>query len=128
MRAALVIGFLLGLPIGFAQADEPVLAFERLDGEIVAAPPLADAAAYFPRGLKEPALSMRFARRDRSFLLGLTTENIGRPIGVIICGELISQPVVREPIRQGSVQVNAGLSVEETVALAEKLKNNSCDE
>ena len=47
-----------------------------------------------------------------------TKDNVGRPLAIILDNEILSSPVIREPILTGSGQISGGFTVEEANQLA----------
>jgi len=51
-----------------------------------------------------------------------TKDNVGRPLAIILDNEILSSPVIREPILTGSGQISGGFTVEEANQLAVLLR------
>lgn len=48
----------------------------------------------------------------------LTEENVGKRIGILVDGELVSAPIVRAPITEGKAMIDGGFSEEEAHEIA----------
>lgn len=60
-----------------------------------------------------PAIIINFNKDGKEKLKEITTQNVGRPVGILLNGNIISEPVVQEPITDGSVWISAENSMEE---------------
>ncbi len=52
----------------------------------------------------------------------MTTENVNRPFAIVLDNEIISAPVIREPITGGSGQISGNFTVESANDLAVLLR------
>jgi preprotein translocase subunit SecD len=52
----------------------------------------------------------------------VTTENVGKPFAIVLDGEVLSAPVIREPILQGSGQISGSFTIESATKLAVLLR------
>jgi preprotein translocase subunit SecD len=79
---------------------------------------LTDAQPGFDQRSGEPIVSFRFnSSGSRKFALA-TTENVGLPFAIVLDNEVISAPVIREPIIGGSGQISGSFSVQAANDLA----------
>ena len=116
-----------------ALADPPAAGIGnrlRLQGRRRAALSARKARHRHRRGTHRRAAGLRSAhqRADRQFPLqflrraqvraGRRSENIGRPFAIVLDNEVISAPVIREPITQGSGQISGNFTVESANNLA----------
>lgn len=53
----------------------------------------------------------------------ITTENVGRQMGIVLDGALISAPNIQEPIMTGSARITGDFTAEEAFELANALEN-----
>jgi SecD/SecF fusion protein len=83
---------------------------------------LADARAGFDPQTGEPVVSFRFDAVGARQFAEITRRNVGRPFAIVLDGEVLSAPVIREPIAGGSGQISGGFTVEDTVVLAALLR------
>ncbi len=51
----------------------------------------------------------------------LTQSNIGRRLVLRIDGQVAAEPIIREPIKGGVVQISGGFTLKDAAALAERL-------
>lgn len=86
---------------------------------------LTDAQPAFDARTNEPIVSFRFNQRGAMRFARLTQENVGRPFAIILDGEVISAPVIREPILGGSGQISGNFTVEEANDLAIVLRSGA---
>lgn len=79
---------------------------------------LTDAQPGFDQRSGEPIVSFRFnSSGSRKFALA-TTENVGLPFAIVLDNEVISAPVIREPITGGSGQISGSFTVKAANDLA----------
>ncbi len=65
-----------------------------------------------------PAVSFRFDTAGAKRFGRTTMQNVGRPFAIVLDGEVITAPVIQEPIMGGSGQITGNFSVAETDELA----------
>jgi preprotein translocase subunit SecD len=79
---------------------------------------LTDAQPGFDQRSGEAIVSFRFnTAGSRKFALA-TSENVGQPIAIVVDNEVISAPIVREPITGGSGQISGNFTVQQANDLA----------
>jgi preprotein translocase subunit SecD len=66
----------------------------------------------------EAVILVTFSRAGAERLAKLTRENITLPVAVAVDGKTISEPVIREEITSGSIQITGGLSLAEAIRMA----------
>jgi preprotein translocase subunit SecD len=66
----------------------------------------------------EPVVSFRFNSRGAKKFGRATADNVNRPFAIVLDGEVISDPVIREPILGGSGQISGSFSFQEATELA----------
>ncbi len=59
------------------------------------------------------AVSFRFDSSGARKFGDVTTENVGKPFAIVLDGQVISAPVIREPIVGGTGQITGNFTVEE---------------
>jgi preprotein translocase subunit SecD len=110
-----------------ALAADPVLSFvfktEKLDLD---GSGLADASPSFSQQTNEPLVSFRLSKPAARAFGELTARHVGEPMDIVVCGKIISSPIIREPIFAGSGQLSGAFTPEETNALAQTLKTGRC--
>ncbi len=72
-------------------------------------------------GLTEPAVLLHFNSEGKKLFAKFTKENVGKIFGIFLDGELISYPVIREPILQGTAVISGNFKVEEAQELVRNL-------
>jgi preprotein translocase subunit SecD len=79
---------------------------------------LTDAQPGFDQRTGEPIVSFRFNSAGARRFAQVTQENVGRPFAIVLDNEVISAPVIREPILGGSGQISGSFTVEQANDLA----------
>ena len=72
---------------------------------------LTNATAAFNQGM--PVVSFRLDSRGTDRFCRVSRDNVGKPFAIVLDKEIISAPVLREPICGGSGQISGGFSVQE---------------
>jgi preprotein translocase subunit SecD len=79
---------------------------------------LIDAQPGFDQRTNEPIVSFKFnSSGSRKFAVA-TSENVGVPFAIVLDKEVISAPVIREPITGGSGQISGSFTVQQANDLA----------
>jgi preprotein translocase subunit SecD len=86
--------------------------------EIVTGEELVDAQPGFDQRTSEPIVTFRFNASGARKFAQVTRENIGRPFAIVLDNEVISAPVIRDAITQGSGQISGNFTVESATNLA----------
>jgi len=79
---------------------------------------LTDAQASFDQRNGEPIVNFKFNSTGARRFGRATQENVGRPFAIVLDNEVISAPVIREPILGGSGQISGNFTVETANNLA----------
>src|SRR5207253_7362030 len=79
---------------------------------------LTDAQPGFDQRTNEPIVSFKFNTTGSRKFAQATTENVGQPFAIVLDNEVISAPVIREPIIGGSGQISGSFTVESANDLA----------
>ena len=98
-----------------AEGGTPYLIEKRV---VVSGGDLVDAQPAFDPRTNEPVVTMRFNASGARRWAQATTENVGRLFAIILDNEVISAPVIREPILGGSSQISGNFTVESANKLA----------
>jgi preprotein translocase subunit SecD len=85
---------------------------------VVSGEDLVDAQPAFDQRSSEPVVSMRFNASGARRWAQATTENVGRPFAIVLDNEVISAPVIREPIIGGQSQISGSFTVQSANDLA----------
>jgi preprotein translocase subunit SecD len=112
---------------GRAPSDDEVLSEKQGDQKIpivvkkqalVEGADLTDAQASFDQRTSEPVVNFRFNSTGARKFGRATQENVGRRFAIVLDNEVISAPVIREPILGGSGQISGNFTVESANNLA----------
>ncbi|MFN3656222.1 MAG: protein translocase subunit SecD [Pseudolabrys sp.] len=79
---------------------------------------LTDAQPGFDQRTSEPIVSFRFNTSGARKFAQATQENVGKPFAIVLDNEVISAPVIREPILGGSGQISGSFTVQSANDLA----------
>lgn len=82
---------------------------------------LKSAQVVFDKTTGKPAVSIEFSEEGGKKFAELTARNVGKPLPIILDNELVSQPVVREAITQGSAQITGDFTTDEAKKLTIQL-------
>ena len=85
---------------------------------IVSGEDLTDAQPGFDQRTSEPIVTFRFNSNGARRFAQATQENVGRPFAIVLDNEVISAPVIREPILGGSGQISGSFTVQAANDLA----------
>jgi preprotein translocase subunit SecD len=97
------------------QPRTPYLVEKRI---LVSGGDLTDAQPGFDQRTNEPIVSFRFNTSGARKFAQVTQENVGKPFAIILDNQVISAPVIREPILGGSGQISGSFTVESANDLA----------
>jgi preprotein translocase subunit SecD len=100
---------------GQSENGQPYLLEKRV---IVSGEELTDAQPGFDQRTSEPIVSFKFNTSGARAFARATQENVGRPFAIVLDEEVISAPVIREPILGGSGQISGNFTVESANNLA----------
>jgi len=79
---------------------------------VVSGADLIDAQPGFDQRSGEPIVSFRFNTSGSRKFAQATSENVGQPFAIVLDNEVISAPVIREPITGGSGQISGNFTVQ----------------
>ncbi|MBO3760072.1 protein translocase subunit SecDF [Ciceribacter sp. L1K22] len=103
-------------------ADDPAVPYLVEKQVLVSGENLVDAQASFAQQTNEPVVTFRFDSRGAQRFAQATQQNVGRPFAIILDDQVISAPVIREPIVGGSGQISGNFTVEGANDLAVLLR------
>jgi preprotein translocase subunit SecD len=83
---------------------------------------LTDAQPGFDQRTNEPIVSFKFNSSGSRKFAQATSENVGLPFAIVLDNEVISAPVIREPITGGSGQISGSFTVQAANDLAVLLR------
>src|SRR5471032_1939812 len=92
-----------------SQPKTPYLVEKRI---LVSGGDLTDAQPGFDQRTNEPIVSFRFNTSGARKFAQVTQENVGKPFAIVLDNEVISAPVIREPILGGSGQISGSFTVQ----------------
>lgn len=73
---------------------------------------LTDAQPGFDSRTSEPVVNFRFNSNGARRFAQISQENVGKPFAIVLDNEVISAPVIREPILGGSGQISGSFTVQ----------------
>jgi len=79
------------------------------------------AEATFDQRTKEPVVLITLTPRSARLFYEFTKQNIGRATVIKIDDQVVAQPVIREAIQGGTVQISGNFTVDSARELAERL-------
>jgi preprotein translocase subunit SecD len=79
---------------------------------------LSDAQPGFDQRSGEPIVSFKFNSTGARKFATATAENVGQPFAIVLDNEVISAPVIREPIPGGQGQISGNFNVQSANDLA----------
>jgi preprotein translocase subunit SecD len=86
---------------------------------------LTDAQASYDQRTSEPVVYFKFNSTGARKFGRATEENVGRPFAIVIDNEVVSAPVIREPILGGSGQISGNFTVQSASNLAIELRSGA---
>ena len=84
---------------------------------------IVDAAPGFDQRTNQPIVTFRFNANGARRFAQITQENIGRPFAIVLDDDVLSAPIIREPILGGSGQISGSLTLEDANAVAVLLRS-----
>jgi preprotein translocase subunit SecD len=79
---------------------------------LVSGADLIDAQPGFDQRSNEPIVSFRFNTSGARKFAQATLDNVGQPFAIVLDNEVVSAPVIREPITGGSGQISGSFTVQ----------------
>lgn len=98
--------------------DDPPVPYVIQRRVIISGEELIDAQPGFDSRTQEPVVNFRFNANGARRFGAVTQENVGRPFAIVLDDEVISAPVIREPILGGSGQISGNFNVQQANDLA----------
>ncbi len=99
-------------------ASAPKIPYVVKKQVLVSGGDLTDAQPGFDQRSGEPIVSFRFNTSGARKFAQATTENVGQPFAIVLDNEVISAPVIREPITGGQGQISGNFTVQSANDLA----------
>jgi len=92
---------------------------------IVSGEDLIDAQPGFDQRNSEPIVTFRFNSSGAQRFGKVTSEIVGRPFAIVLDGQVISAPVIRDAILGGTGQISGNFSVEDANTLSILLRSGA---
>ena len=99
-------------------SDQPPIPYLIERRIVVSGEDLVDAQPGFDQRTNEPIVTFRFNNNGARRFGQATQQNVGRPFAIVLDNEVISAPVIREPILGGSGQISGSFTVQQANDLA----------
>lgn len=110
-----------GTEILYEESDPPVPYLLEVRS-VVEGENLTDAQAGFDQQTNEPIITFRFDSKGATRFCQASSANVGRPFAIVLDKDVLSAPVIREPICGGSGQISGNFTVESANDLAVLLR------
>lgn len=75
----------------------------------------------FDKTTQQPIVILNFNDTGKELFANITSDNVGKPVAIFLDGQIISSPVVQEPIRDGQAQISGNFTVTEARELVKNL-------
>ncbi|HEY0235351.1 MAG TPA: protein translocase subunit SecD [Afipia sp.] len=98
--------------------EEPHVPYVVKKQVLVSGGDLTDAQPGFDQRSGQPIVSFRFNTSGARKFAVATTENIKQPFAIVLDNEVISAPIIQEPITGGSGQISGNFTVQQANDLA----------
>lgn len=98
--------------------EEPHVPFVVKKQVLVSGGDLTDAQPGFDQRSGQPIVSFRFNTSGSRKFAVATTENVKQPFAIVLDNEVISAPIIQEPITGGSGQISGNFTVQQANDLA----------
>ncbi|MGI9380254.1 MAG: protein translocase subunit SecD [Methyloligellaceae bacterium] len=109
----------------YPASDEEGIEYLLKKRAIVSGEDLVDAQPSFDQRSNEPVVTFRFNSSGARRFGKVTRDNVGRPFAIVLDREVISAPVIQEPILGGTGQISGNFSVEEANNLSILLRSGA---
>jgi preprotein translocase subunit SecD len=83
------------------------------------------ATALLDERTREPVVSIMLTARSGRMFGELTTDNVGRRTELRVDGKVVAAPIIREPIKGGSIQISGSMTLADAKELADRLNSGS---
>jgi SecD/SecF fusion protein len=102
--------------------DDPPVPYLLQKRALVSGDNLVDSQPGFDQQTQEPIVSFRFDSQGAQRFGRATQEHVGEPFAIVLDNQVISAPVIREPILGGSGQISGNFTVQGANDLAVLLR------
>ena len=103
-------------------ASSPKVPYVVKKHVLVSGGDLTDAQPGFDSRTGEPVVNFKFNSSGSRKFAQATSENVGQPFAIVLDNEVISAPVIREPITGGQGQISGNFTVQSANDLAVLLR------
>jgi protein-export membrane protein SecD len=103
-------------------APRPLLVEKRI---VISGDDIADSSASIDYRTGEPVVNFSFNSAGTRRFARATRDNVGRPFAIVLDGEVLSAPVIREPILRGIGQISGNFTAESATSLAVMLRGGA---
>ena len=94
---------------------QPYMVYKR---SVLTGRDLVDAQAAFDARTGESVITFRFSAEGARRFAQVTQENVGNPFAIVFDNEVLSAPIIREPILGGSGQISGSFTVQDANDMA----------
>jgi len=91
---------------------EPLRPYVLEEEPLLTGEDLVDAQPGFEQQTNEPIVTFRLTTSGARKFGQVTSQNVGRPFAIVLDDEVISAPVIREPITGGAGQISGSFTVQ----------------
>ncbi|MEL6290350.1 MAG: protein translocase subunit SecD [Pseudomonadota bacterium] len=109
----------------YLSAEQAGLQYLLQANPVVKGDDLVDAQPGFDQRTNEPIITFRFNQNGARRFGRWTAANVTRPFAIVLDGQVLSAPVVREPILGGSGQISGSFTPQSAQELAISLKSGA---
>ncbi|TCT34825.1 protein translocase subunit SecDF [Martelella mediterranea] len=102
--------------------DDPPVPYVIEKRALISGEQLVDAKAGFDQRTNEPVVNIRFDSRGAQRFAQATQQNVGRPFAIVLDNQVVSAPVINEPILGGQAQISGSFTVQGANDLAVLLR------
>ncbi|MHA1549160.1 MAG: protein translocase subunit SecD [Alphaproteobacteria bacterium] len=104
--------------VRYPSVEDTGVFYEVIDTPLMTGEDLTDANPSFDQNTNEAVVNFRLSTSGARKFADVTQQNVGRPFAIVLDSEVISAPVIREPILGGSGQISGSFTVETANDLA----------
>jgi len=70
-----------------------------------------------------PIINLVFMEESKQVLFNITKDNVDKNIGIFIDGQLLTAPMVAEPIESGEISITGNFSIEKATEVVDRVNN-----
>jgi preprotein translocase subunit SecD len=86
---------------------------------------LQSAQLVFAQGTNEPTVSLKFNSAGTKLFAQITKANVGKVVAIYLDGQVVSAPVVREPITDGTAIISGSFTPDQARSLVNSLNSGA---